>query len=196
MSKYARNQPRSAPTRRQVRCKSSPPLPQEHQAISRRRILDMERRTTKRRSYRWILLLALGMPALGQISETSLRSLYGKPVNGSYTVRPGVTIATSDGSKGQVCVLTIWGPATEPELNTIIDQAVPAASRGMALLSMTECAGVCQSIGDYERATVSSGATAQQSAHPAAIVVFKSKTCEDRVKEARAMGFSIRPRLP
>jgi hypothetical protein len=151
----------------------------------------------KRGSCTFIFLLILGMPALGQVSETSLRSLYGKPVNGSYIVRPGATIATADGSKGEACVLTIWGPTTEKELIAIVDQAVPAVSRGLAVQSLIECTGACQSIRDYERVTVSSAVIGGQSANPAAIITFKSKTCEDRAKEARASGFSItRPETP
>jgi hypothetical protein len=137
----------------------------------------------------------LGMPAFGQVSETSLRTLYGKPVNGSYIVRPGITIAVTDGPKGEACVLTISGPITEPELTTIIDQAVPAASRGLGLRSMIDCVGACQSIREYEKLTVSFAVMAGQIARPAAIITFKSKSCEHRAREARAGGFSI-TRLP
>ena len=149
----------------------------------------------KRRWCGFIFLLTLGMPAFGQVSEASLRSLYGKPVDGSYVVRPGVTIATSAGLKGEACVLTIWGPTTEAELMAIVDQAVPPASRGLALGGVLECMGICKSTREYERVTVSSFVKAGQTASLAAIVISKSKSCEGRAREARAQNFSIEPKL-
>jgi hypothetical protein len=137
------------------------------------------------------------MPAFGQLTERSLRILYGKAVNGSYIVRPGVTISASYGSNAEVCVLTIVGPTTEPELIGLVDQAVPAASRGLAPQSIIDCAGACLSIRAYERVTVSSAVIEGQIAHPAAIVTSKSKSCEAHAREARVQGFSIiRPKLP
>jgi hypothetical protein len=138
-----------------------------------------------------MLWLGLGMPLFGQVSEASLRALYGKPVNGSYVVRPGVTIDTSDGGKREVCVLTVTGPATEHAVMDVVDQAVPAASRGLALRSMLECVGDCVSNRIYEKATIVTAVMAGQTATPAAIVTFKGKSCEQRVKEAGAKGFSI-----
>lgn len=106
-------------------------------------------------------------------------------------------MAASYGRRGEACVLTIWGPTSESELIAIIDEAVPAASRGLALGAMSECMGICKTVRKYEKATVSTAVMAGQIASPAAIVAFRSKTCEGRVKEARDKGlFTTRTRPP
>lgn len=138
-----------------------------------------------------MLWLGLEMPLFGQVSEASLRALYGKPVNGSYVVRPGVTIDAFDGPKGEVCVLTVTGPATEQAVMDVVDQAVPAASRGLALGSMLECVGACESDWDYKKVTIVTAVMAGQTATPAAVVTFKGQSCEQRVKEAGARSVSI-----
>jgi hypothetical protein len=148
-------------------------------------------RSTQRRLCQVMSCLALGTPIFGQVSEASLRALYGNPVKGSYTVRPGVTMATSNGPKGEVCVLTIAGPVTEQQLMAMIDVAVPASSRGLALNHLLECLGACQSVRVYENATIRSAVMSGQTSNPAAIISFKSKNCEERAKEARAQVFSI-----
>jgi hypothetical protein len=131
------------------------------------------------------------MPIFGQVSETSLRDLYGKPNTGRYIVRPGVTVATSDGPNGEICVLTISGPIAEQELTAIIDEAVPTASRGLALGRMVDCVGACLSVRRYEKLTISSAVMGGQIADPAAIITSNSKNCEQRAKDARAKGFSM-----
>jgi len=131
--------------------------------------------------------LALGMPAFGQVSEESLRALYGKPVGGSYVVRPGVTVTAYEGPKGEVCVLTISGPKTEAYVMGVLDEVVPTASRGLALGAMSECAGICLIIRNYEKVTIDLTVLADGKLdNPAAEVTFKSKICEARVKEFRA----------
>ena len=131
-----------------------------------------------------IFCLALGAPGFGQVSEASLQALYGKPIDGSYVVHPGVTITVFDGPKGEVCVLTVSGPKTEEELIAIIDKAVPPASRGLALGSLITCMAICQTVRNYEKVTIYSTVLAGgQLDNPAAIVTFKSKSCEARVKE-------------
>ena len=157
---------------------------------------------TRKRSMQWrlcqvVFWIALGTPIFGQVNEATLRTLYGNPVNGSYTVRPGVTMATANGPKGEVCVLTITGPTTERQLMAIIDIAVPSSSRGLLLGQFLDCAGICQSVRDYEKVTISSAVMAGQIANPAAIISFKGKNCEERTKEARVQGFLIsRPKQP
>jgi hypothetical protein len=146
--------------------------------------------------YRVVLGLALAMPGFGQVTEASLRTLYGNPVNGSYTVSPGVTIATSDGPQGEVCVLKIVGATTEGQVLTIYDKAVPASARGLALGSMLECVGACKWDMNYEKMTMSYAVMKGQISDPAAIVSFKNKSCKERVKEAEAKGFSIRVTNP
>jgi len=137
----------------------------------------------------WLALVAAGF---GQVSEGSLRALYGKPVAGSYVVRPGVTITAIEGPKGEVCVLTISGPKTEEDLIAVIDKAVPPASRGLALGSLSECMGICRTTRNYEKVTIYSTVLAGgQLDNPAAIVTFKSKSCEARVK-----GFLASPKTP
>lgn len=148
-------------------------------------------RIAKSRLGQVICWFALGTPLFGQVTEASLQALYGKPVAGTYTVRPGVTIATSDGPKGEACVLSIFGPTTEQEANAVIDEVVPAASRGLAGRTMVGCVGACESVRDYEKVTFSWAVMPGQIANPAAIIVFKNKNCEQRAKEVRARGFSI-----
>jgi hypothetical protein len=148
-------------------------------------------RSMQRRLCQVMFCLALGTPTFGQVSEASLRTLYGNPVKGSYTDGPGATMATSNGPKGEVCVLTISGPITEQQLMAMIDVAVPASSRGLALGNSLECVGACQSVRIYEKVTIRSAVMSGQTSNPAAIVSFKSKNCEERAKEARAQVFSI-----
>lgn len=138
-----------------------------------------------------IFCFALATPVCGQVSEASLQALYGPPIKGTYTVRPGVEIATSNGPKSEVCVLTVTGPRTEKQLMAVIDVAVPASSRGLALEQWLGCLGACQSIKEYEKVNISSAVMSGQTANPAAIIIFKSKPCEERAKEARTHGFSI-----
>lgn len=131
--------------------------------------------------------LAFGMPAFGQVSEASIEARYGKPVAGIYVVRPGVTIKTFEGPGGEVCILTVSGPKTEVYLMGILDEVVPTASRGLAHGAGSECLGICRTIRNYEKVTIASIALADgKLANPAAIVTFKSKSCEARVKEFRA----------
>ena len=128
--------------------------------------------------------LALCVPAFGQVSEASLEARYGKPVAGSYVVRPGVTIKTYEGPKGEVCVLTISGPKTEKDLMAIVDQAVPSASRGLALGGVSVCAGICPTIRNYEKLTIETIVLYDgDRANATAAVTSKSKNCEARVKE-------------
>lgn len=116
--------------------------------------------------------------AFGQVSQTSVRS---------YVVRPGVTIKTYEGPGGEVCVLTVSGPKTEMYLMGVLDEVVPTASRGLALGAMSECMGICRTIRTYEKLTIDSIVLADgKLANPAAVVTFKSKRCEARVKEFRA----------
>ncbi len=123
--------------------------------------------------------LALASPAFGQVSGASLRALYGKPVAGSCVVRPGVTITAIEGPKDEVCVLTISGPKTEVYLMGILDEAVPTASRGLALGALSECLGICRTVSNYEKVTIDSIVLADgKLADPAAVVTFKSKSCE------------------
>src|SRR5450432_3666815 len=96
-------------------------------------------RSMRRRLCQVMFCFALGTPIFGQVSQASLRTLYGNPVKGSYAVGPGATMATSSGPKGEVCVLTISGPITERELMAIIDVAVPTSSRGLALDNFLDC---------------------------------------------------------
>ena len=127
------------------------------------------------------------MPAFGQVSQASLEVRYGKPVAGSYVVRPGVMIKTYEGPAGEVCVLTVSGPKTEVYLMGILDEVVPTASRGLALGAGSECLGICRTIRDYEKVTIDSIVLADgKLANPAAVVTIKSKSCEARVKEFRA----------
>ena len=122
--------------------------------------------------------LAFGVPAFGQVSDASVRS---------YVLRPGVTITEYEGAKHEVCVLTVSGPKTEVYLMGILDEVVPTASRGLALGAMSECAGICLITRNYERVTIETTVLfGGQLDNPAAIVTFKSKSCEARVKEFRA----------
>ena len=125
-----------------------------------------------------IAWLAVGLPAFGQVSEASVRSDF---------LRPGVTITEYEGPKHEVCVLTVSGPKTEVYVMGILDEVVPTASRGLALGALSECAGICRNIRDYEKLTVDVTVMADgKLANPAAEVIFKSKSCEARVKEFRA----------
>jgi hypothetical protein len=133
---------------------------------------------TKGRLFVAIPWLALAMPAFGQVSQASVRS---------YVLRPGVTITEYEGPKHEVCVLTISGPKTEAYVMGILDEVVPTASRGLALGALSECAGICRNIRDYEKVTIDVTVLYDgKLANPAAEVTFKSKSCEARVKEFRA----------
>jgi len=144
-----------------------------------------------RRVCQFTAWLALGMPAFGQLTEASL------PIDGSYIVRPGVTISTSDQPKGEVCVVAISGRLTEPEVMAIIDEAVPMASRGLSLVAFYKCLGVCKSTWDDEKVKISEAVGFGQIASPAAIILFKRKKCEQRVKEAPSFSITVRqPTLP
>ena len=136
--------------------------------------------------------LALGMSAFGQVSASSLETLYGTPVDGKYTVDSEVTIQTMDGPNGEACVLKVSGVTTEERLTAILDLAVPSASRGKLSTDMFECAGACERIGDYQLATIYSALFSGQTSTPSAIIKFKAKLCEQRAKEADAIGLAIK----
>jgi hypothetical protein len=102
-------------------------------------------------------------------------------------VRPGVTIKTYEGPAGEVCVLTVSGPKTEAYLMGILDEVVPTASRGLALGALSECAGICMIIRNYEKVTIDVTVLYDGKLdNPAAEVTSKSKSCQARVKEFRA----------
>jgi hypothetical protein len=119
--------------------------------------------------------------------------LYGDAVGGSYQVGPGITMAPFDGPKGQACVLKMYGPATDEQVTAIFDRAVPLRFRGLALRTMIDCLGFCQEVMDHERVTFISAVIAGQTASPSAMILFKSKVCHQRSKEARALGFTVIP---
>ena len=111
------------------------------------------------------LCLAISWLALGQVR--------------SDVLRPGVTITEYEGPKHEVCVLTISGPKTEAYVMGILDEVVPTASRGKALDALSECAGMCLIIRDYEKVTIEVTVLYDgKLANPAATVTFKSKGCE------------------
>jgi hypothetical protein len=129
--------------------------------------------------------------AFGQVSERSLRALYGNSVGGSYQVGAGITMTTFDGPKDQAWVLKLYGPATDGPFTAIFDRAVPLRFRGLAVGTLTDCVGSCEEVMDYEKVTFISVVIAGQTASPSAMILFKSKVCRQRSKEARALGFTV-----
>src|SRR5690348_2064422 len=73
----------------------------------------------------------LSNPALGQVSESTLRAVYPQASNGAFVVKPGVEIKAVYGPHRHACVLYISGPVSQTELMTIFETSVPPKSRGL-----------------------------------------------------------------
>jgi len=135
------------------------------------------------------------LPTFGQVSEKKLRNQYGKPSNGSYTLRTRVSMSTSDGPRGKACVLTISGQLTETELIAIFDDLVATGARGAELNSLGIAAGPngtgLQWVRDYEKVSlVYFQPGRDRVVNPAAFITFKSKSCA-AAREAQTTGFKI-----
>jgi len=82
----------------------------------------------KARTFLCLATLALSFSASAQTTESSLRALYGEPVEGAFLVKPGVTL-----------------------------RAVPASARGPKTLEMVECMSVCRRVTRFEHVEFISG---------------------------------------
>jgi len=111
----------------------------------------------KARTFLCLATLALSFSASAQTTESSLRALYGEPVEGAFLVKPGVTLRAVYGPNGQACALSIAGPISDGALMRVFETAVPASARGPKTLEMVECMSVCRRVTRFEHVEFISG---------------------------------------
>ncbi|MGA2591744.1 MAG: hypothetical protein ABSH32_17665 [Bryobacteraceae bacterium] len=116
----------------------------------------------------WCAIVTLHFSALAQ---SSLKALYGEPVEAAFLVQTGVRLKAVYGSDRRACVLTTSGPISERELMRVFETAVPKSVRGIQKLSLDERMGVCRGT--------------SQTSGPAAVIVFKRKDCEAAANEQK-----------
>lgn len=135
--------------------------------------------------------LLLAFTVFGQTTDKSLRHKYSQAADGSFIVKPGVTIKAVYGDNHQACVLTIAGPISEKELVKIFEKAVPE-SRGSKTQDLLECMGACTRVIEFENVSYRSAVVGTQTADPDAVIIFGRKDCEPAADEAKKITFSIK----
>ena len=131
------------------------------------------------------LFLVTLIAATGQTTESQLKDLYGEPVDGVFSIKPDVKLKAFFNAARQACVLTISGPRTEKELMQVFDMVVPQQMRGAQKSDLTECAGGCERVMQFEKVELTSGVMDHwQTSEPAAIITFTNTECETQKKNA------------
>jgi hypothetical protein len=136
-----------------------------------------------------MIWLVAALSAHGETDSSSLRALFGPPMkkvgtppSEVFTVLPGVEMtATYSITGSKVCRLEIpHGVASKEKIDRILEQAVPASTRGKKWNSVEGWFGLGgNSSTRYERVIVSEDLFTSQviNKNPGAVVTFKDKLC-------------------
>jgi hypothetical protein len=115
----------------------------------------------------FVVVLAAASSAYGQIDATSLRSKYGTPVDReTFTARPGVQMIVDYGPNKLVCKIQVPagmkivgtappGVATKQNIDEVLEEVVPSASRGKELGRSNPFGAPEQTTTEYERVYIS-----------------------------------------
>ena len=135
-----------------------------------------------------LLLISSVLCLFGQVDANSLHTKYGEPVEETFTVRPGITVSVVYGNNHQVCKLDIRPSRNDSAIpaaliEDILNEIVPASTRGTPGRQGVDCTGFCWKVTEYERMHIGQAAhdtqpshTSTQSQNSVAVVQFKS--CE------------------
>jgi hypothetical protein len=143
----------------------------------------------------WILITSLScsrsnaVRSLGQVDSNLLHTKYGKPVEETFTVRPGITLNVIYGDNHQVCKLDVRPSRNDSVIPAIliegiVNEIVPLSTRGIRRSHGLLCYGFCWKTAEYDKMRISqtaddvrpSSQTEPQSQNSLAVVQFKS--CE------------------
>jgi hypothetical protein len=136
-----------------------------------------------------LLLMSSVLCLFGQMDSNSLHAKYGQPVEETFTVRPGITVSVVYGSNHQVCKLDIRpsrnGSAIPAALiEDILNEIVPASTRGTPGRQGVSCSGFCWKTTEYERMHIGQAAgDVRRSSHAEtqaqnSLAVVQFKSCE------------------
>lgn len=139
-----------------------------------------------------VLMFSSGVVTWSQTTKSDLERLYGPSTGNVFSAGPGISVTAYYGSAGRVCGLIVAGAKSEHDVMQVFDAVAPSKSRGAKKIDMEECAGGCQHVLEYEKASLYSGVfDGYQTSTPSAIVTLKQPTCERVVEAVRKTALNL-----